>query len=672
MRRERVLLLITSALAIVLAVALVVVLVQKGGEPEATAKDKGQDRDLPKAVTTNDPVTDAPPLPADVKLPTLDLSAANRRTPIAGLPDWSKAGYRDGAGLPTDNDFNQDAACQVTPEELKNDFDVRPDDNADDSAGLQQAIDQLGKDCSPKASYDKLSLLRLPPGQLDVTRELKVDADYTVVRGAGGDPESGTRIVFRPDQNTRYDTLTKDGGDWEEDDMEAGDGKGGWLWPGRGLFRVQSRAVHEDYQKDYADAPANRKDILEGSVNVHWKAGVELREKQGGNGYAARTGDTVIPLADDWAVKRFQVGGYVNIRAANTMSFYEQQQALPTEHELQNLHMRQQIFQVEAVDKQAGTITIDKPLEYDVPVDSTSDGSEEIDGDTYESKASPLVDPVLGVGFENLSMTQVVPDAKAEDAVHNYGNLAPADEMHGIVFKWAANSWVRGVRMWMTGSHPIVTEEAKNLQIQDNYLNGAWNKGKGGNGYLRGSRVWDSVYARNVTRNLRHFTFQWSSSGNVVIGNDFDSDLNLHGGWERRNLFELNTVRVPFEHGPNNCTANCGSEGGADEGDATWYPIWWAAGQKAVKWSGASGPQNVFFNNTLAKQKAKGGGFEPYYSERGRIYQFGWNGSQYQHLEQNGKPIADWAGRETADFSGHGVDTSKTDQGASLFLKTVG
>ena len=36
-----------------------------------------------------------------------------------------------------------------------------------------------------------------------------------------------------------------------------------------------------------------------------------------------------------------------------------------------------------------------QPLEYDVPVSSTSDGSAPIDGTTYDSKASPLVDPYL-------------------------------------------------------------------------------------------------------------------------------------------------------------------------------------------------------------------------------------------------------------------------------------
>jgi hypothetical protein len=224
----------------------------------------------------------------------------------------------------------------------------------------------------------------------------------------------------------------------------------------------------------------------------------------------------------------------------------------------------------------------------------------------------------------------------------------------------------------MAGSHPIVTEEARNLQIVDNHLDGSWNKGKGGNGYFRGSRVWDSLYAGNTSRNLRHFTFQWSASGNVVVGNDFDSDLNLHGGWERNNLFELNTVRVPYAHRSGNCRANCGEEGGGGPDDSNWFPIWWGAGRKAVKWSGATGPRNVFFNNEMSKQLSADGAFEPYYHDRQRIYQFGWNGSGYRHLDAGGTPIADWAENERRDYTGgHGVEVSTSDSARSLFLKNV-
>src|SRR4051812_23789196 len=62
----------------------------------------------------------------------LDVSSGNRRAPITGLYDWSHAGYRGGGDLPGDGQINPSAACQVTAAELASQYNVRPDDNADD------------------------------------------------------------------------------------------------------------------------------------------------------------------------------------------------------------------------------------------------------------------------------------------------------------------------------------------------------------------------------------------------------------------------------------------------------------------------------------------------------------------------------------------------------------
>jgi len=603
-------------------------------------------------------------------LTNLDTSAANRRAPVPGLYDWSKAGFRGGQNLPGAGDINPSASCQITPAQLASTYKVKPDDGVDDTNGIQAAIDKLHKDCSPSGSYTKLSLITFPAGQLDVTHEIHVDADYLVLRGAGADK---TKFVYAPDKNTQYDVLTPDGDQWDQGNMGYDDASGGWLWPGRGLFRVQSRQVDPSYASEYKSAPANRKDEFEGTINVHWKAGAKLRAKPGDKGFAARTGDKVVYLDTSAKTSNMKVGGFINIRAANSINFYKSMNAYPTTWPLENLHMRQQWFTITAIDTKNHTVSIDKPLEYDVPVDSTSDGSAPIDGAVYASKASPIVDPIVGVGFEDFSYTQVAPlgvtQAQAKD---NYGNLAPSLAMQGIVFKWAANDWVTGIHAIMTGSHPIVTEEAKNLQIVNNELDGSWNKGKGGNGYFRGSRVWDSLYAGNTTRDLRHFTFQWSASGNVVIGNDIDSDFNIHGGYERNNLFENNTNAVSYAHRSGNCTAHCGDEGNDPPDDSTWFPIYWSTGQKAVKWSGSSGPRNVFFNNTMTKQVTDGAAFTPYYPDHSKIYQFGWDGKAFHHLDIGGKPIVDWAHNEQADYThGHGVDDTMTDTGPSLFLKTV-
>ena len=632
------------------------------------------------AVTAVDAASAVPAQAAPVSPPAVadavpDLTSANRRAPVSGLPDWSKAGYRGGAALPDASDANPDPACTITAQELASQYGVRAD-GSDATSGLQRAIDDVRKNCTPNASYTKLSTITLPAGTITVTRQLGLDADYLVLRGAGKDQ---TTLRFRPDTNTRYDTLTEDGSDWDEDGAVHGPGKGGWTWPGRGLLRVQTRDVAPKYASDYASAPANRKDIFEGSVNQHWASGVPLRAP-------SATGTNRIQLATNADMSRFKTGGYLWVGAANSRKFYQQQTATDAS-KYQNLHMRQQIFQITSVDTAGRNITIDKPLEYDLPVNSTSDGSTAIAGTLYPSRVTPLK-VVQGVGIEDLSLTQDMAgmpklgggtyNLSEADAKNNYGNMAPEYAQHGIVLKWAANVWIRRVGTHMTGSHPIVTESAKNIQVQESTLDGSWNKGKGGNGYFRGSRVWDSLYAYNTTRNLRHFTFQWSASGNVVIGNDFDSDLNLHGGWERRNLFENNRAAVPFEHASKNCRSNCGEEGGDAPDDSTWYPIWWAAGPKALKWSGSSGPQNVFYNNQLSKQRTQGGPYSDYYADRHRLYQFGsaaGDPANFQHLAVSGATIPDWASRETLDYSkapNAGVNASRTDSTGSLFLKNTG
>ncbi|MEU3688435.1 hypothetical protein [Streptomyces narbonensis] len=615
--------------------------------------------------------TDAPVTAAAIP----DLTSANRRAPIPGLPDWSRAGYRGGAPIPGGAEAHPDAACHVTAAELAAQYGVRAD-GTDATGGLQRAVDAIRTTCTPSAGFTKLSSITLPAGRILVTRQLALDADYMVLRGAGMDR---TTLAFRPDADTRYDTLTADGSDWDEDGMTHGAGKGGWTWPGRGLLRVQTREVSPKYARDHASAPAGRKDLFEGSVNQHWASGVPLRE-------GSPIGSTQVRLAADTDMTRFTAGAHLWVGAANTAKFYRQQ-TINDPSTYVNQHMRQQIFRIAAVDTAGKNLTLDKPLEYDLPVNSASDGSAAIGGTVYPSRVTPLK-VVRGVGIEDLGITQELDgmpklgggtyDVTPADAKGNFGNMAPEYAQHGIVLKWAADVWIRRVATRMTGSHAVVTENARNVQVQESSFDGSWNKGKGGNGYFRGSRVWDSLYAYNKSRNLRHFTFQWSASGNVAVGNDFDSDLNLHGGWERRNLFENNRVAVPFEHSSKNCRANCGEEGGGGPDDSTWWPIWWGAGAKAVKWSGATGPQNVFYGNDLSKQTTPGGAYRPYYPDRQRLYQLGSSAadpSAYRHLTANGSAIPDWAGRENLDYSKAphaGVNASRTDPSGSLFLKSTG
>src|SRR5688500_17266613 len=94
-----------------------------------------------------------------------DLSSANRRAPVAGLPDWSRAGYRGGAALPGPADAHPDAACHVTSAELAGQYGVRAD-GGDATTGLQAAIDAIRTTCTPTAGYTRLSSITLPAGRI--------------------------------------------------------------------------------------------------------------------------------------------------------------------------------------------------------------------------------------------------------------------------------------------------------------------------------------------------------------------------------------------------------------------------------------------------------------------------------------------------------------------------
>lgn len=643
-----------------------------------------QDGDLPPVdpvdpgpVIPNPPVVDETPVSpltpptggyAAKQAPFFNITESNRRSPDPDLYDWSKAGFRGTGVLPTSSAY----AHMINAE----DFGVIADDGLDDSVALQAAIDSAA---ALNRDFDNLALIQLPAGEINISRQISMHVSFVVLKGAGSNPSSGqaTSVVFRPDRNTRYDQVTTDSNgplpDFNAMSHEGNDLD--WNWPGRGLFKVQTLEVESSYTGNYANAPENRQDIYEGSVNFHWKAGLRVLQN---DGLVAAEGSTVIPLADNTPTRKLtplQVGMSVVVKGADTKNMYLEQQV--EERYWRDLFMKMQMVRITAIDLDTKTITIDKPLEFDLYAHNTADGSTRIGGSERQSRVVPIT-LVEGVGFEDLFITQPLVDAPKlgggtynltwEDAARVYTNIAPEYAIHGIVFRWAADSWVKNVRTFMTGSHAIVTEEARNLQIEDSVFEGSWNKGAGGNGYFRISRAWDCLVHNNTLRQLRHLTMQWSASGNVIIGNHVDCDLNFHGGWERLNLVEQNIADVPLDHKPN-------------QGE-NWYPIWWATGPKAGKWAGSSGPRNILFNNVLNKQTTAGGAFLPYapYTNSslpaGTVVQMGWDrdsvvGSRWEHLGTGNVKLLDWSGSELVDFSTGsrvGVNNRMIRNTESLFL----
>ncbi|KAG9103705.1 hypothetical protein FRC06_008699 [Ceratobasidium sp. 370] len=570
-----------------------------------------------------------------IRAALVDLTSANRRARVPGLPDWSKAGFEGGKALPDDSKV----AYTLSAAELASTYGLRPNDGQDDTAALQNAIKAVNSQTVPNGSY---RLIQLPAGTINLSWMIYVDTSYLIIRGAGSDPNTGTKIVFRPDADTKYDTITNERWDldgmtysWDFVDETAngpgprvrGTATGGWLWPGRSIFRVGSSKVAPKYTRQFAEAPRNRKELFMGSVNYHWRSdegttkGWMVSQAKDKGGFLGSSIVHVNVTNTTWVTLDDLASTDVWIASpAKKNDFLSW--GVVTEDWFVNSY----IYQVNAAtyliwdwftltqrgsDADGPYFKLDRPLRFDVYRSSIGDGSVPMEDTETFAKAMPISHVVHHVGIENLYITHEIDGLTPESAQRNYGNLAPEQSIHGIVFRFARDCWVRGIRTFMTGSHPIATEAARNIQIQDNYFDGSWNK------------VGMVTYEVPVSG-------IWCAMGNVVILNNITNDMNLHGGWENTNLFELNYVSVPYSHRSGSCSS-CGGESG-DQEPGTWFPIWWGAGEKASKWSGASGPQNVFYRNYMIKQEVDGGEYieyRPYFARDGTlsevVWQLGWD-----------------------------------------------
>jgi phage-related protein len=605
-------------------------------------------------------------------------SAGNTRAP-SSLPSivgrFAFAGYRDGQqSLPEAYSiilYASDPGWGANAVVAGNSIDQAPKINA--------IITTIKAQYSP--NFETNIKLILPSGEICTRSQILLHCSHLTVSGW---PDKSTIIRFQPDLNTRYDVMpnggSADGDDFDLSVMTYGDSNGGWIFPGRSAIRIAPITVHPFYASEYNGAPANRKDFYLGSVNFPWRSGIKVNQNLA---YAARKGDTGIAV--DSPPIGVYAGGWVLIYAANTKSFYTSTGTTNPAHHRGTPNVRTRIHRVTGVDD--GAIGIWPALEFDVPRNQEADGDVAIDSgfpSSYYSLIVPL-EVVRGAGLESMTIQQPMDAAPSVTgatysfspsmAVYNYTNMAPEYAMLGVLMRWAVDCFVRDCTIQMAGSHPIATEFAVNCTVQDNFLDGSWNKGAGGNGYLRISKAGSCLIQRNTLRNLRHLTLQWSASGNVVKQNNLTMDLNLHGGWERFNLLENNISTIPYEHRYGTPSPTDPSAG------SNWFPLWWGSGAHAGKWSSSSGEANIVYNNTFQKQVAQGGPMVSYlYSEAGRMYVFGIPNTpkmvpNWTHLAQDSVKIPTWGQRETIDFSqppNSGINNlSKWDGSLHDYAKTI-
>jgi len=130
-------------------------------------------------------------------------------------------------------------------------------------------------------------------------------------------------------------------------------------------------------------------------------------------------------------------------------------------------------------------------------------------------------------------------DEDTSEYSYIYKNINKRKIASSIKVKYAANINIEDINILNSYSHTIDLDTVYNISVKRIYADGSLNKGKGGNGYFKVSRTFNSKFEGITLLNLRHLTIQWSSAYNVFDGiNLYNTDLNFHGGGTHHNLIK--------------------------------------------------------------------------------------------------------------------------------------
>lgn len=141
-----------------------------------------------------------------------------------------------------------------------------------------------------------------------------------------------------------------------------------------------------------------------------------------------------------------------------------------------------------------------------------------------------------GIRIEGLS---VVYDLGGSPDPGDYSNARPMHRVDGIRVQGALAPYLVDLQVIHAGRHPLSLDTVLAPRVERVRLVGAWNKGPGGNGYLRLARVVRGRLQDVTALGVRHVALQWSTHDTVLAGLHSDADINFHGGFSRHNRVEV-------------------------------------------------------------------------------------------------------------------------------------
>ena len=155
---------------------------------------------------------------------------------------------------------------------------------------------------------------------------------------------------------------------------------------------------------------------------------------------------------------------------------------------------------------------------------------------------------VHDVHLEGFSIEQRAGDRQISEVAYRYENLLPDYAVDAISLNWTQGVTIDRVRVLAAGRHPVSIENSYGFVLRDCRLDGAWNKGDEGNGYLRIARSYRGLVSGCDVRNIRHIALQWSSAFNRLENISTGVDVNFHGGYSHHNVASNIRTEVPPQH----------------------------------------------------------------------------------------------------------------------------
>lgn len=224
-----------------------------------------------------------------------------------------------------------------------------------------------------------------------------------------------------------------------------------------------------------------------------------------------------------------EAGDLVLLRQPNDESFLREigSQRWNREHP----YLRQALLRV--ADAGSGTIRLSHPA-----------------GVAFDAGETELtrVRPVRGLRLADFTIEQRVPGREIETVRHRYENAVPQAAVDAISLMWTQDAVIEGIRVRNAGRHPVSMEQSHGFTLRDCELDGAWNKGEGGNGYLRIARSYRGTVEDCEVRNIRHIALQWSAAYNQLRNITTEVDINFHGGYAHHNRVDGVRFALPAAH----------------------------------------------------------------------------------------------------------------------------